>query len=325
MVRKGTDYMGRATLSVAVLVALGLAARSDAQAADPVMAQGEDLTVTRGDVLTRLNTRLAGSVLEEMVLDVLVAQKAADLGIAPPSRDVVLFQYGQAIRRIAADRGFRDATATLEQLVGAADIEGYFLDQGLTPEAVMRRIRVSLTVDAILERTVTVTEDEVTANLERLRPVVEVPERRSFVVLEFATRAEADKLLPALKAADYSPDPKDVAVVGRPRAGASVGAVAAAVFALASPGDTAGPIEVQGKFHLAKLLQVTPGNLDIPNADKLTPEERAKELDARLRPLVSAALRDEKIASARAPWLLRLRKESKVDILWRPPTETPKP
>jgi len=306
---------------LAAAVAQGDAATPGAAgAADPIVVRTDYFTIPQSEVLARLQDAFAGGVLDELILEALAEQKATAMNAPLPARQAVLTEYEQFIRELASARGYADPDATLDKLVGDADLETYFHQAGITQESVMRRLRVTMIAEACLAAEVKVTDEELEENLPSLRPLIVSRAQRKVGLSAFDKREDAEEHLRALQEPESKTLTQTELLAVQPQPG-TVDALADAIFAMKNVGDYAGPVEYRGRFYVVKLESIARGGDEIEGADTMTVEELAKarqEIEDAVRRRAREMLLGQKIADAVPEWLAKLREEGKAELLWHP-------
>jgi hypothetical protein len=323
-------------------------AQDDAPLSDAPVATTSTFEITAGEVLDWLNRLSAPQVLEEMILEALVEQRAEALGIELPDQETLLAEYATFLKQLAAARGFDDDQMAMEDLVEAANIEGHFADAGLTRGAVLRRIRIHLLSDAIMAHEIDITDAEVEEEMPRVRPLVVTPEQRKIGIYIRDSETEAANLaaelrslvdrvrtdvrengahggslvaalqveLPDWQHDDFFAAPTDVA---------EVPPLIHAAFDLPAVGSVSDPIDLGGRFAVVVVLRLIAASDAILGADTMDPAEleAARErIETRVREAVRQFLMDERISQTRGEWLTQLRENGDVEILWEPPSES---
>ncbi len=313
---------------------------------DPVLAreEGGALEVRRSEVLATLQRLQGPAVLEEMILAALVEQDARAKGVPMPDESLLEWRYTQFVRDLALAQGavprLKGATPAeeIEDLLQQVDLESTFEEGGLTARVVKRRLRTEILTDAVLQRDVTLTPEDLEGRLDSLvAQIIGGPTRVVAVAMakyvpgdeesRAKARAEAEALLATISAPEFVPDPNTMAELplSEPDNDEPGHEMQRAAFAIEAVGGCAGPIEVEGKaFVVMRLMRIVEPGLPA-NAEGLTPEEiaRAKERrEASARAEALKLLRDRKVVAERPAYWARLRKEAGVEILWTPPTPT---
>lgn len=331
-----------------ILASLGLVALLQAPclAQEPVdpatpVATTDTFVVTVGEVLAWLNEHSARQVIDERVTEALVVQRAAQAGVPVPDDASLLAQYADFLRELAAARGFADEEAPLADLVASANIEGYFADAGLTSDAVLRRIKIMTLAEAILSRETQISDEELDAELPRLRPLVVSPEQRKIGLYVRDAQAEASQLAAELRdaVAHISGSLPEGVTLGdviqtrlppwdqdvfwaAPGSDADPGPLVTTAFALPSVGSVSDPVSIDGRYAVVVVLRIIPATDAVVGAESMTPEQLAdaqRAVEAQVRRAAHDYLLAERVDAMLPDWLAELRAEGNAEILWRGP------
>lgn len=305
------------------------------------VATTDTFVITVGEALALLNQHSARQVLDEMVLEALVLQEAETAGVPVPDREAVLLEYSDFLREVAAARGIEDEEASLEDIVSAANIEGYFADAGLSIDSVLRRIRVMKLARAILTAGMEIMDEELDAEMPRIRPLVVSPEQRKVGLYVRDEEAEATQLAAELRdeiavIIEGLPDEAALQDVlqGRlhpwdqdvfwadPGPDVDAGPLVTTAFALPTVGSVSDPVTLDERYVVVVVLRIIHATDAVVGADRMTPEELAAAhaaVEARVRQAAHQYLLNEKVEMMLPEWLIQLRANGDVETLWEGP------
>lgn len=316
-------------------------AAQEEPAAATTVAATDTFVITVDEALALLNQHSARQVLDEMILEALVLQEAEAAGVPAPDREAVLAEYSDFLREVAATRGIVDEEASLEDIVSAANIEGYFADAGLSIDSVLRRIRVMKLARAILTAGTHIMDDELDAEMPRIRPLVVSPEQRKVGLYVRGEEEEAAQLAAELRdeiagIIEGLPDEAALQDVlqGRlqpwdqdvfwaaPGPDVDAGPLVTTAFALPAVGSVSDPVSLDERYVVVVVLRIIHATDAVVGADRMTPEELAAAraaVEARVRQAAHQYLLNEKVETMLPDWLIQLRANGDVEMLWEGP------
>jgi parvulin-like peptidyl-prolyl isomerase len=270
--------------------------------------QAENVTADRVEAFLE---QKSGQILQQAIDDILLAQKAEDLGIRikPEALDQIVEDIKKE-NKLTTDEAFQAELAR----------------EGLTLEGLRRNITRSIAKRRVISREIegkiVVTEDEIRPEYERRRDDFRRPETvklqeivLSVEVGEKKAKEAATGLVARARAGeDFGALARQHSTAATAAAGGDLGAVALAelhpelrrAIANLTPGQITDPIVLAGSVRLLKLGERTPA--------RVVPYDEAREEIAR-------RLRQDRLAREYETYVATLRKDAVIDLRVR---EVPK-
>jgi foldase protein PrsA len=260
-------------------------AQGEAQPAPPAGEAGYGgFRVTPDQLLRRLIARHARPVLEELIMQRLVAQEAAKRGIS--LSDDTIDQ--EIIRRL--------------QFVPANQRLAFLAGQHLTLDAARRQVRAELTTRLIVDPTIEITEEDIRKVYEQQKQSLITPEQR--LVYDAAFDDQDSAQIARAEMRDGAPaDPQRVRLMQRPgpeELATADPVLRAAFLDLVQAGDVSQPIRAENGWHVLRLEGVLP------------PKEVG--IDA-VRAGIAEQIMNARRPAKQAEWLENLRREAQVQIM----------
>jgi foldase protein PrsA len=286
-----------ATLAIgaAALLAATSSCRSDkAVAQEEEVARVNDVPITHRQLVVELRARRGKPVLEQMIAETLIRQRAQELGLSETREDI--------------DRAYERAVS----MAGSpGDLERQLQRQGITKQAYRESLVSGVLLDKIIAETVAVSDAEIKAYYDAHIDEYRHPERVRARLMMLETRENADELRKVLDmeesdfaglATAFSIDPGTKDEGGDtglfPREGYYAEEIASRAFAM-GVGETSEVFEAPDGFCILKTIERRP-----PEVQPL----------AEVRDMVRSRVAYEKQEEMRQSWLVDERKKASVDI-----------
>jgi len=269
-----------------IMLCVGGAAWAQGEAQPPPAGEAGygGFRVTPDQLLRRLIARHARPVLEELIMQRLVAQEAAKRGIS--LSDDTIDQ--EIIRRL--------------QFVPANQRLAFLAGQHLTLDAARRQVRAELTTRLIVDPTIEITEEDIRKVYEQQKQSLITPEQR--LVYDAAFDDEDSAQIARAEMRDGAPaDPQRVRLMQRPgpeELATADPVLRAAFLDLVQAGDVSQPIRAENGWHVLRLEGVLP------------PKEVG--IDA-VRAGIAEQIMNARRPAKQAEWLENLRREAQVQIM----------